>query len=155
MNLTRWRMRFLMLSFFVSILFGSAVVSVGQVAPPIPNPILLFMGQEPYQASGKSYIRYRYAVFNQEVFPNTLFTAAPSLPPCGQNTQASRTWIDFYEYPTGKRLNGFCALSSNGDLGKIWFALEEGVLPPSYVYIEMNDRQAQTKYKSNLADTTM
>jgi hypothetical protein len=33
--------------------------------------------------------------------------------------------------------------------------LEEGVIPPSYVYIELNDRQTNTKYKSNLADTTL
>jgi hypothetical protein len=37
----------------------------------------------------------------------------------------------------------------------IWFALEEGVVPPSWVYIEMTDRQTGTKYKSNLADTTI
>lgn len=29
-----------------------------------------------------------------------------------------------------------------GDLGKLWFALEEGVTPPSYVYIELNDLNA-------------
>lgn len=155
MNLIRWQMRFLMLAFFVSILLGSSVASLGQTASPIPNPTLVFVGQEPYQAGGKSFIRYRYAVFNHESFPNTLFTASPTLPPCGQNTRASRTWVDFYEYRTGKRLNGFCALGSNGDLGKIWFALEEGMIPPSYVYIELNDRQTQTKYKSGLADTTM
>jgi hypothetical protein len=156
MNLTRWRMRFLMLSCFVSILLGSAVVSLGQVATPsrIPNPVVYFMGQEPYQASGKSYVRYMYAVFNSEAFPNTLFAAAPDLPPCGVNTRASRTWVDLYDQ-TGKRLNGFCALGSNRDLGKVWFALEEGKIPPSYIYIELNDRQTQTKYKSNLAETTM
>jgi hypothetical protein len=41
------------------------------------------------------------------------------------------------------------------DLGQIWFALEAGVLPPSYIYIELMDRQTNTKYKSNLADTTL
>ncbi|HEU4477455.1 MAG TPA: hypothetical protein VFR80_02995 [Pyrinomonadaceae bacterium] len=156
MNLTGWRMRFLMLSCFVSILLGSAVVSLGQVVTPsrIPNPIVYFMGQEPFQTSGKSYVRYTYAVFNLEAFPNTLFTATPDLPPCGRNTRPSRTWVDLYDQ-TGKRLNGFCALGSNKDLGKVWFALEEGNIPPSYIYIELNDRQTQTKYKSNLAETTM
>ena len=28
------------------------------------------------------------------------------------------------------------------------------MVPPSYIYIEMNDRQTNTKYKSNLADTS-
>ena len=38
--------------------------------------------------------------------------------------------------------------------GRLWIAYEEGTIPPSYVYIELNDRQTNTKYKSNLADTT-
>jgi hypothetical protein len=33
--------------------------------------------------------------------------------------------------------------------------MEEGVLPPSWVYVEINDRQTNTKYKSNLAETVM
>jgi hypothetical protein len=99
-------------------------------------------------------MRYNYFVENFSSFPKALFAAAPSLPPCGSNTKASRTWVDFYD-STGKRLNGFCALSKPGDLNNIWFVLERGVVPPSYVYIELNDRQTNTKYKSNLADTTL
>jgi hypothetical protein len=83
-----------------------------------------------------------------------MFAAAPALPPCGKNTKSSRTWVDIYDQG-GKRLYGFCALSKPEDLGSIWFALEVGVVPPSYVYIEMTDRQTNTKYKSNLADTTL
>jgi hypothetical protein len=83
-----------------------------------------------------------------------MFAAAPSLPPCGLNTNASRTWVDFFDV-TGRRIYGFCALSKPDDLGKIWIAYEQGTIPPSYVYIELNDRQTNTKYKSNLADTTL
>ena len=83
-----------------------------------------------------------------------MFAAAPGLPPCGNNTNASRTWVDFFDN-TGKRIYGFCALSKPDDLSKIWIAYEEGTIPPSYVYIELNDRQTNTKYKSNLADTTL
>ena len=50
---------------------------------------------------------------------------------------------------------GFCALGSPDDLGKIWVAFEEGVVPPSWVYIELNDRVTKTRYKSNLADTVL
>jgi len=112
------------------------------------------MFTEPYTAGGKNWIRYRYDVANKEEYPAEMFAAAPSLPPCGSNTNSSRTWVDFFD-STGKRLYGFCALGSPANLGKLWFALEEGVIPPSYVYIELNDRQANKKYKSNLADTTM
>lgn len=94
--------------------------------------------------------RYNYFVDNFAEFPRELFAAAASLPPCGSNTSASRTWVDFYD-ATGKRLNGFCALGTPGDLNKIWFALESDLIPPSYVYIELNDGQTTTKYKSNLA----
>jgi hypothetical protein len=118
-----------------------------------PKPVLYLLRQELYTTGGKNWIRYRYDVANKADYPAEMFAAAPSLPPCGSNTNASRTWVDFFD-ETGKRLYGFCALGKPDDLGKIWFALEEGVVPPSYVYIELNDRQTNTKYKSNLADTT-
>jgi hypothetical protein len=119
-----------------------------------PKPVLYLLRQEYYSTGGKNWIRYRYDVLNKADYPAEMFAAAPSLPPCGLNTNASRTWVDFFD-STGKRLYGFCALGKPDDLGKIWFALEEGVIPPSYVYIELNDRQTNTKYKSNLADTTL
>jgi hypothetical protein len=91
---------------------------------------------------------------NKLSYPAEMFAAAPGLPPCGLNTNSSRTWVHFFD-STGKRLYGFCALGKPEDLGKIWVAFEEGTIPPSYVYIEINDRQTNTKYKSNLADTTL
>lgn len=123
-------------------------------APLVPNPVLYLTGTEVYQAGGKTYVRYQYDVLNKDEFPAAMFATAPNLPPCGNNTNASRTWVDFYDQ-RGKRLYGFCALGKPADLGKIWFALEEDVVPPSWVYIEMNDRQTNIKYKSNLADTTL
>lgn len=109
---------------------------------------------EAFSAGGKNYIRLRYDVLNKAEYPADMFAAAPALPPCGLNTNASRTWVDFFD-ETGNRIYGFCALGSPEDLGKIWIAYEEGTIPPSYVYIELNDRQTNTKYKSNLADTTL
>jgi hypothetical protein len=129
------------------------IVSTLANQPP-PKPVLYLMSTEAFSTGGKNWIRYRYDVANKAEYPAEMFAAAPTLPPCGSNTNASRTWVDFFD-PTGKRLYGFCALGSPQDLGKLWFALEEGVIPPSYVYIELNDRQTNTKYKSNLADTTL
>jgi hypothetical protein len=132
------------------------VTRSGATAPPpvLPNPVLYLMGTEAYQVGGKEFIRYKFDVLNKDSYPAELFAAAPALPPCGKNTKASRTWVDFYD-SRGKRLNGFCALGKPDDLTGIWFALENGVEPPpSYAYIEMNDRQTNTKYKSNLAETT-
>ena len=135
---------------------GRAVTAAATPAAnqPPPKPILYLTSEEPYTAGGKNWVRRRYDVFNKSSYPAEMFAAAPGLPPCGSNTNSSRTWVDFFD-STGKRLYGFCALSKPEDLGKIWVAFEEGVIPPSYVYIELNDRQTNTKYKSNLADTSM
>ena len=123
-------------------------------APPIPNPVLFLTGLEHVVVNGKHVVRYNYDVLNKDEYPAELFAPAPKLPPCGANTKAARTWVDIYDQ-SGKRLQGFCALGTPDDLGKIWFALDEETIPPSYVYIELNDRQTNTKYKSNLADTTL
>jgi hypothetical protein len=121
----------------------------------LPNPILYLTGQEFYTANGQNFIRYRYDVLNKDAYPAAMFAPAPGLPPCGQNSNSSRTWVDFFQNRTNQRLYGFCALGRPQDLGSIWFALPEGQVPPSYVYIELNDRQTNTKYRSNLADTTL
>jgi hypothetical protein len=119
-----------------------------------PNPVLYLTSLEYYSAGGKNWVRHRYDVMNKDQYPAAMFAAAPALPPCGTNTNSSRSWVDFFD-SRGKRLYGFCALGSPSDLGKIWFATEEGTIPPSYVYIEITDRQTNVKYKSNLADTTL
>lgn len=120
----------------------------------LPNPVLVFAGAEFYTASGQQLTRYSYFVFNSTSYPDALFAAAPALPPCGANTNSSRTWVDLFDQ-NGKRLYGFCALGKSDDLNTIWFALPADQIPPSYIYIEMNDRQTNIKYKSNLADTVM
>lgn len=145
-------------AFAVALVFCGALtlVSADHVSAQktLPNPVLVFGGQEFYTASGGDFIRYKYFVFNSEVYPDAVFAAAPSLPPCGANTNSSRTWVDLFS-STGTRLYGFCAFSKAGDLNTIWFALPVGEIPPSYIYIELNDRQTNTKYRSNLADTVM
>jgi len=128
-------------------------MQTGAAAPVLPNPILIFLGSESVELSGKKVIRYRFDVSNKSEYPAELFAPAPELPPCGSNTNSSRTWVDVYDQ-SGKRLNGFCALGKPENLEKIWFALEESAVPPSWIYIELNDRKTGTKYKSNLAETT-
>jgi hypothetical protein len=153
MRLSAVRKSLVFLSSLVLILLAADGVRT-TTPPPLPNPILVYMGPEFYETGGKQWTRYQYMVANMADYPNQLFAAAPNLPPCGKNTSASRTWVDFYQQD-GKRLYGFCALGNRDGLGKLWFALETDALPPSWVYIEMNDRQTNTKYKSNLAETTL
>ena len=134
--------------------FVTIVTQTSAAAPVLPNPVLAFLGNEYVDSGGKKMVRYYFDVANKEEYPADMFAAAPTLPPCGNNTKASRTWVDIYDQ-TGKRLNGFCALGKPADLSRIWFALGEDEVPPSWVYIEFNDRKTNTKYKSNLAETTL
>jgi len=122
--------------------------------PVLPNPVLIFTGAEYLEVNGARTVRYYFDVFNKDAYPADMFAASPTLPPCGNNTKAARTWVDIYDQ-SGKRLQGFCALGKPGDLGKIWFSLSIDAVPPSWIYIELNDRQTNTKYKSNLAETVM
>ena len=138
-------------------IFGSLILmaltnSVSIAIQQLPNPVLYLTATEYYDTGGKQWTRYKFAVDNWGDYPEELFAPAPTLPPCGANTNSSRTWVDFYDYH-GKRLYGFCALKKAG-LGEIYFNLETDVVPPSYVYIELFDRKTNTKYKSNLAETT-
>ena len=118
-----------------------------------PNPVAFFVSQDHYEQGGKQWTRYNLAIENYAAYPNELFAPSPNLPPCGQNTKAARTWVEIVDQG-GKRLYGFCAVGSNSDLTKLWFALESDVIPPSWVYVILNDRQTNTTYKSNLIETT-
>jgi hypothetical protein len=139
----------------VAAAMGALLVPTAPVAAaPRPNPILYLTAVEPYTANGVNWVRHRYDVLNKDQYPSEMFVPAPGLPPCGTNANSSRSWVDFFD-SRGNRLYGFCALNSADNLGSIWFATEEGTIPPSYVYIEINDRQANVKYKSNLADTDL
>ena len=121
-------------------------------AQNVPNPVISLIGTTPSKFGGKEFTQYIYSVANANAYPAEMFAAAPDLPPCGKNTKSSRTWIDVFDQ-RGNRLYGFCAFTKPADLEKIWFTLESGVTPPSYIYIQLHDRKTDTKYKSNLADT--
>jgi hypothetical protein len=122
--------------------------------PAPPSPVLFLQRVESVTTGGKEMLRYHLGVSNSAAYPDAMFASAPELPPCGQNAKASRTWVDVFAQD-GKRLNGFCAFGKASDLNSIWFALEAGAVPPSWVYIELNDRATNTKLKSNLADTSL
>ena len=138
------------------LLFVSSPIECAAQATPtrLPNPVLHLLGQEAYSRGGKNFIRYRYGVSNSSSYPDEMFAAAPSLPPCGANKNSSRTWVDVFDQ-RGERLYGFCAMAKRDDLNTIWFAIPENEIPPSWIYIELNDRQTGLKYKSNLAETTL
>ena len=88
-------------------------------------------------------------VQNASAFPAELFEPAPDLPPCGSNTNASRTWVDIVNAQGDSRLYGFCALSSSDGLKSLWFAVEQGAPTPANVYVVLKDRREAINYQSN------
>ena len=101
-----------MIGMFLASLMLALMASARTSQPPtaiIPNPVLYLTAQESYETGGRNFIRYRYDVLNKDAYPAEMFAPAPALPPCGNNKNSSRTWVDFFD-SRGKRLYGFCAL---------------------------------------------
>ncbi|NOQ24888.1 MAG: hypothetical protein GQ564_05945 [Bacteroidales bacterium] len=104
-----------------------------------PDPVIQFDHQDD---EGRMYI----SVVNWSDYPDELFVESPDLPPCGDNPNSSRTWVDIYDGATDAKIYGFCALDENESLQDIWFS------PGNYsgqVYIIINDRKCKKNYKSN------
>jgi len=104
-----------------------------------PKPEIKFDHQD---AQGRVFI----PVVNWSAYFKEMFRKAPELPPCGTNTNSSRTWVDIYNADTNAKIYGFCALGSNSDLKGIWFG---STAKRGRVYIIMNDRACKKTYKSN------
>jgi len=117
--------------------------------PALPNPVVSFTGSEKYQVSGQTWIRYKLSVTNYAAYPNSIFAAAPNLPPCGANKNSSRTWVNIYQAATNSFVYGFCAFNSAADLTSLWFAVQRGQPVPSPVIVVLSDRQLNKNYISN------
>ena len=111
----------------------------------LPDPVPGFVGMEPYDGG----IRYLLTVKNRTDYPDGLFAAASNLPPCGLNTNSSRTWVRI-ENQDGGQIYGFCALGSSDNLNSIWFGVPDGTDPPESVRIILNDRYCEHEYASDL-----
>lgn len=132
--------------------FGAEEPKPAPVPPELPAPVLVLTGLEYYEAGGKEWTRYKYHVANANAFPDEFFAPSPDRPPCGKNTNAARTWVDFYD-EAGTRLYGFCALKDHSSLRQLWFAAAVDAAPPPQVFIELTDRLTGAMYQSNLAPT--
>ncbi|MCU0548982.1 MAG: hypothetical protein MUC48_06505 [Leptolyngbya sp. Prado105] len=138
---------------------GTTAVSANQIKPihvnpnlfgnltalSSPKPVLAFKGME--NKNGFTY--YNLTVTNWQQINSALFTSAPNLPPCGANSNSSRTWVDIYDAQSNQRLYGFCTFSTPENLTKLWFAVQQGQTPPQSVYVVLHDRKTDRKYRSN------
>jgi phage replication-related protein YjqB (UPF0714/DUF867 family) len=128
-----------------SVVYGGVAHAVGE----LPVPLVTFNSTESYTVSGKTFMRYKLHVENRSEYPSEIFAPAPSLPPCGSNTNSSRTWVRIYNASNNQYIYGFCALSSPQLLNSIWFAVEQGNTPPAAVYVTLIDRETEKTYQSN------
>ena len=112
----------------------------------LPMPEIQYAREEDIEGSDAT--RYFLEIVNWDQFPNELFVNAPELPPCGNNANASRTWITIYSTVDFARIYGFCALSEMP--AEIWFAGQPGQYPS--VYIDLHDRKCDIHYPSNYYD---
>jgi hypothetical protein len=109
---------------------------------PAPQLVLASITQQ------GSFNYYNLNVLNASSFPDALFAPAPALPPCGTNTNSSRTWVDIFG-GDGTRINGFCGLRSANEMNTMWFVVPIEQSPPPQVYIVLTDRQCGISYRSN------
>jgi hypothetical protein len=130
---------------------ATVTITLTDVAEAIPNPILVFDRREAgTDAFGNTVDRYFFNVANWFDYPAAMFAPRPDLPPCGLNTEASRTWVDFFRADTNALLFGFCALGTPSNLNGIWFGvIPVGATPPPSVYIKLFDRETSIEYQSN------
>lgn len=112
--------------------------------PALPAPELVLKGT----VVTPTFVRYLLTVVNRDQYSDVLFASAPHLPPCGLNTNASRTWVDIF-HQNGTRIYGFCALQAAAHLDNIWFAVPHGTVPPPAVYITLTDRETGRVVTSN------
>lgn len=116
-----------------------------------PEPELFFTGKTEKTINGVEFISYSLSINNKQDYPDYLFAASPSLPPCGLNSNSSRTWVHIFEDDeddTDDYIYGFCALSSGDQLDKLWFAHKKTDPAPSMVNVVLKDRLCNKEYKS-------
>jgi photosystem II stability/assembly factor-like uncharacterized protein len=122
------------------------------IANAFPAPRLEYLGAEDITTPDGDFTRYRLRVANADRYPDSLFRPSPDLPPCGTNSNSSRTWVDIFDGTTNQRLYGFCALGGAADLDGLWFALARGATPPATVHLELRDRRCGQIHQSNTVD---
>ncbi len=131
------------------VVYGAVAVALGELPPPLAT----LHQVETYVVGSTTYERFRFHVENDAEYPQELFDPAPNLPPCGANTNASRTWVNLRNAADDSYLYGFCGLGSSAMLDFVWFARPQGTAPAA-VYLELVDRATGRVYRSNRVSTT-
>src|SRR5688500_11924480 len=98
-------------TFVTLLLVASGAMTQDLPRASLPRPEVAVQGPEHYEVRGSDFMRYSLPVTNWREFSTKLFDSAPDLPPCGNNTNASRTWVHIHDASDDRRLYGFCAFA--------------------------------------------
>jgi hypothetical protein len=120
----------------------------------IPDPVLEWksVNANAKGSDGKPYIEITVGITNYNQFMDVLFARAPELPPCGDNKNASRTWLLVYNAQSKQQIYSYCALGKASDLGTLSFLVAREKLPAE-IYVSLEDRAAKKTYQSNCVNT--
>jgi hypothetical protein len=83
-------------------------------APNLWTPVVQYLRTDSMLDNyGNLYRYHHFAITNAAAYAPELFAPSPKLPPCGFNTNSSRTWLQIYSNPTGplQQVYGYCGLS--------------------------------------------
>jgi hypothetical protein len=117
--------------------------------PGLFAPQLALLGAEDKTINGKPFTWISFTIGNWNKFSADLFKPAPSLPPCGKNSNSARTWLAIYNADSNNYIYGYCALEAPDGLKDFGYAIAQSQAPPMHVYVVLTDRQTNTTYKSN------
>jgi hypothetical protein len=112
---------------------------------PHPAPVLAFTGKA--LLGGETH--YQLGVRNWASYPDSLFAAAPGLPPCSIWASASRTRVDIHNAATDDDIFSYCLMGSAAELSSVSYSVGPGISVPSAVYVTLNDRSNGMVYRSN------
>lgn len=112
----------------------------------LPDPQVVLTRTENAMPGGHQTVRLRFSVTNYNAYPASLFVPSSNLPPCGLNTNSSRTWIDIYDQDD-RRLYGYCGATTPSYLHDLWVGAEPDM---TGFRVVLKDRLCDREYRSNL-----
>ena len=115
----------------------------------MPIPKLVFSHIYLHPIGEHKAVWFYMTISNWADYPDELFEAAPNLPPCGANTNSSRTWVNIKNSSDNSFVYGYCGFNSPSWLRQIHLPTIMGESPPPWVYVTVWDRLNNKNYRSN------
>ncbi len=100
---------------------------------------------------GTLWYNHGITITNLDVVPDELFVPAPDLAACGTNTNASRTYVTFYDEDDNP-LGSYCMVLDKEEINNLGFRIRQSDPLPKAVKMVLDDRRCQTTHESIYVD---